>query len=94
MEPEELNKILLHAVINSWARQSYIQGWDFEGRSYKETCDMFERMEIAGSIYEGGETYKILSGWKLTMPILAERKIEEHPPHHSTPSWAALESAK
>ena len=54
MEPEELNKILLHAVINSWARQSYIQGWDFEGRSYKETCDMFERMEIEESIYEGG----------------------------------------
>ena len=26
MDPEYLNEILLHAVLNSWARQSYIQG--------------------------------------------------------------------
>ena len=44
MDPEELNKIILHVVPNSWAKQAYIQGWDFEGRSYKDTCDMFERM--------------------------------------------------
>ena len=44
MDPEELNEVLLHAVPNSWAQQSHIQGWDFEERSYKETCDMFERM--------------------------------------------------
>ena len=41
MDPEAFNNILLHTVPNSWARQAYIQGWDFEGRSYKETCDMF-----------------------------------------------------
>ena len=44
MDPEELNEVLLHAVPNSWAQQSHIQGWDFEERSYKETCDMLERM--------------------------------------------------
>ena len=37
MDPEELNKILLHAVPNSWAKKSYIQGWDFEGSSYKDS---------------------------------------------------------
>ena len=50
MDPKDLNKIILHAVQKYWTRQAYIQGWDFEGWSYKETCDMFERMEIAEAI--------------------------------------------
>ena len=54
MGPEELNKILLHAVSNSWSQQAYIQGWDFEGRSYKDTCVIFERTKIAEAVYEGG----------------------------------------
>ena len=58
MYPEELNEILIHAVPNSWARKSYIQGRDFEERSYKETCDMFKRMEISEAIYEGEENSK------------------------------------
>ena len=53
MDPEELN-ILLHAVPNSRSKQAYIQGWDFGGRSYKETYEIFERMEIADEIYKGG----------------------------------------
>ena len=39
--PEELNKIVLHNVPNRWKKKAYIQGWDFEGSSYKEACDMF-----------------------------------------------------
>ena len=58
MDSEELNKILLHVVPYLWAKQSYIQVWDFEGRSYKETCKMFERMETAETIYEGGSPSK------------------------------------
>ena len=27
--PEELNKILLHAIPNGWAKQAYLQGWYF-----------------------------------------------------------------
>ena len=46
MDPEELSKIVIHAVPNSWKKQSYIQGWDFEVRSCKDTCDMFKHMEI------------------------------------------------
>ena len=53
MDPEELNDILLQNVSNSWAGQSYIQEWYFKGRSYKETCNMFERMKIAEAIYKG-----------------------------------------
>ena len=56
MSPEELNKILLHAVPNSWVKQACIQGWGFGGRSYKDTWDMLDCMEIAESIYEGGES--------------------------------------
>ena len=54
MDPEELNKILLHAVPNLWVKKAHVKGWDFEGRSYKETCEMFKRMEIAEAIYKGG----------------------------------------
>ena len=47
MEMEELNEILIHAVPNGWAKQSYLQGWDFELKTYRETCTMFKRMEVA-----------------------------------------------
>ena len=48
----ELNKILLHVFPNSWAKQAYIQGWGFEVKFYKDTCEMFKRMDIAETIYE------------------------------------------
>ena len=35
--PEELDDILLHAVISDWAKQEYLQGWYFEENSYKKT---------------------------------------------------------
>ena len=47
MDPEEINEILLRAVLNYWVRQAYIQVWYSEGRTYKEICETFERMEIA-----------------------------------------------
>ena len=27
--PEDLNGIILHAVPNGWAKQAYLQGWEF-----------------------------------------------------------------
>ena len=54
MDPEGLNKILLHTIPNLWVKKAYIQGWDFEGKSYKDTYDMFGRVEIAEEIYKGG----------------------------------------
>ena len=53
MDPRELNDTLLHAVPNGWTKQAYLQGWEFEGKSYKDTCNFFERMEIAEQVYEG-----------------------------------------
>ena len=47
METKELNKILLHAVTNEWAENSYLQALTFEVETYKETCKMFEHMELA-----------------------------------------------
>ena len=58
MATEELIEILLHAIPNVWGKQAYLQGWDFKGGSYKDTCNMFERMDIADQVYEGGTPYK------------------------------------
>ena len=51
MTHEELNDIILHAVPNSWVKKSYLQGWDFEMKTYKETCTLFEIMEISEQVY-------------------------------------------
>ena len=50
---------LIHAIPNVWKTQAYLYGWDFEEKSYRETCEMFERMEIAKHVYEGGIPSKI-----------------------------------
>ena len=56
--PEDINNILLHAVPNGWAKQAYLQGWEFDIKSYKAMCELFKRMEVAKKIYECGNTYK------------------------------------
>ena len=33
--PEEINEILLHAVPNGWSKQDYLQGWDFEMKTFR-----------------------------------------------------------
>ena len=48
----ELNKILLNSIINSWSKQVYDQGFDCECNTQRYV-NMFERMEIAESIYKG-----------------------------------------
>ena len=67
---EELNNILLHAVTIAWANKSYLQGWYFELNTYKETCTMFERMEVAEQLYEGGTPSKI--------PTWSEANLDIH----------------
>ena len=49
----ELNEILLNSTPNSWYKQTYVQGFDFESISFKMSVNIFECMEIAESIYEG-----------------------------------------
>ena len=56
--PEELNNIFLHTVPNVWAKQGYLKGWDFQEKTYKETCNIFERMDISAKVYEGETPYK------------------------------------
>ena len=53
MPPEEITDILLHNVPNCWETKFYLQGRNFEGKTYKETCEMFDTMEIAGKVYKG-----------------------------------------
>ena len=38
---------------NSWYKHSYVQGFDCESITFKKSVNMFERMEISESIYEG-----------------------------------------
>ena len=38
---------------NIWSRQAYVQGFYCESITFKKAVNMFERMEIAESIYEG-----------------------------------------
>ena len=55
--PEDLNKILLHAFPNGWEKQAYLQGWDFEMKSYKATWKLFKISEVAEKIYKGGNFF-------------------------------------
>ena len=52
MPTEELNYILLHDVANGWAKQAFLHVWDFEIKTCRATCAMFERMEISEQFYE------------------------------------------
>ena len=58
MTHEELNEIILHAVPNAWVKQSYLQGWYFEMKTYKETCAMLDWMEIDEQVCKVVTPYK------------------------------------
>ena len=49
----KLNEVLLNSIPNSWYIQAYIQGFDGESITFKKSVNIFERMEISESIYEG-----------------------------------------
>ena len=48
----ELNEIILSSFPNGNSNQAYVQGFDCDSITRK-TVNMFERMEIAETIYEG-----------------------------------------
>ena len=56
--PEDLNEILLHSVPIRWANQAYAPCWYFETKSYRATCKIFNRMEVAEKIYKVVNTSK------------------------------------
>ena len=92
MNAKELNDILLHAVPNGWAKQSYFQGWYFEMKTYKETCAMFEQMENDEQVYEGKSPSKKLLEQMTTMTVMSGNEREENPPGLPTPRRAAMAS--
>ena len=49
----ELDEILLNIMPNSWSKQAYVKGFYCESINLKKDANMFERMRIAESIYEG-----------------------------------------
>ena len=53
MEVTDLNGILLNSMPKILSKQAYVQGFDCETISFKNAVNMFDNMEIAGSIYEG-----------------------------------------
>ena len=48
----ELNEIILKSITNGQIKKAYVQGFDFEYITLK-SINMFERMEIAETGYEG-----------------------------------------
>ena len=94
MDKADLDKIMLHTVPNGWANQSYLQGYDFDGKTYKETYNMFEIMEITEQFYEGGTPLKKPTGQIPTVLVTKGTKREDNPPHHPTLRRAALESVR
>ena len=63
MSPKELSEILLHAIPSVWSNKAYLQGWYFEGNSYKETCDIFKRMKIVEQFCKGVTPSKTTTRW-------------------------------
>ena len=47
----KLNEILVNSVPNIWYKRAYLQGFYCESITFKKSVNMFERMEIAESIY-------------------------------------------
>ena len=49
----ELTDITLNRIPNSRSKQPYVQGFDCKSIQYKKAVNIFERMEITESIYQG-----------------------------------------
>ena len=48
-----MNKFLLNSMTNIWSKQFYVKVFACESITFKKYVNMFERMEIMESIYEG-----------------------------------------
>ena len=83
----ELNEILLNSMPNRWSKQAYVQIFDCDTISLKNSINMFERMEISESIYEGVVThsYKKLLGQKPTVLDSVGIRKEKPPLQKLTP---------
>ena len=68
---------------NSWSKWAYVQGFECEYINFKKVVNMFKRMEIAESIYEGvvEPSYKNIPR-KTPIVLFTEGKREEKPTSH------------
>ena len=67
----ELNEILLNSMPTRWSKQVFVQGFYCESITLKKAVNIFERMEISESIYEGvvEPSYKIIPGQTITVLV-------------------------
>ena len=49
----KLNEVFLNSMPNSWSNQAYVQVFYCKSIAFKKYVNMFERMKILESIYEG-----------------------------------------
>ena len=68
--PKEINEILIYALPNSWSKQAYLQGWDFKMKTFRETCAIFDLMEISEQVYKGQTHSKKYLGHMPTMTVV------------------------
>ena len=52
LDETEPNEIILKSMSNGWSKQAYVQAFYCETISYKKSVNMFERIEIADTVYE------------------------------------------
>ena len=69
----ELNEILLNSMPNSWSKQAYVQGFDWKSINLKQSVNLFERMDIAESMFKGvvEPSYKKILGQIPTVLVIA-----------------------
>ena len=48
----EINEILLNIMPNSWSKQVYVQGFDWDSIVFLKAVNMFERMDIFKGVVE------------------------------------------
>ena len=70
----ELNEIILNSMPNSRSKQAYVQVCDCESISFLKAVNMFERMEIAESIYEGVVAPSYKNNWAESNRTVLSRK--------------------
>ena len=85
IHPEELNEIILQAVLKGWAKQAYLQVWDFEMKSYKATFGLSKILEVAEKYTKAEKLLKIHLGQTPTVSVMAVNEREENPPRLPTP---------
>ena len=84
----ELNEILLNSMSNRWSKQEGFQGFGCKYILFLKAVNMFERIEIVESIYEGVVTpsYKKITRAEANRTGISIKKIGEAASSNSHPA--------